>query len=349
MPWTRSCPEPDIDSPELAAGKAAAQRLMRYNEAILEATHELLESDPDVFVIGEGVDDSGGVFGTTKGLMERFGPKRVIDTPLAENGMTGIAIGAAITGMRPILIHMRMDFTALSMDQIINHAAKWHYMFGGKARVPLTIRGIIGRGWGSGAQHSQSLHPLFAHIPGLKVVMPATPYDAKGLLRSAVLDENPVIVIEHRRLFEETGPVPEGSYTVEIGKGIVRRSGSDVTIAALSQMNIEALAAADELEKDGISCEVIDLRSVKPLDSALVTGSVRKTGRLLVAEPGWRDFAVGAELIARVAEEAIEAFKTAPVRVSLPECPTPAGPSLEEAFYPGSVDIVSAVKKLMNK
>ncbi|MEK6759699.1 MAG: pyruvate dehydrogenase complex E1 component subunit beta [Deltaproteobacteria bacterium] len=347
MPWTKSISKPD--APKKTASNTGIERRLKYSEAILEATAELLASDPNVFVIGEGVDDSGGVFGTTRGLAERFGPKRVLDTPLAENAMTGIAIGAAIAGMRPILVHMRMDFTPLSMDQIINHAAKWHYMFGGRAKVPLTIRGIIGRGWGSGAQHSQSLHPLFAHIPGLKVVMPATPYDAKGLLRSAVLDDNPVIFIEHRRLFDIAGHVPEGPYTVEIGKAAVSRYGTDVTIAALSQMNIEALAAAETLENDGISCEVIDLRSVKPLDSALVTSSVRKTGRLIVAEPGWRDFAVGAELITRVAEEAIDAFRAAPMRITLPECPTPAGPSLEEAFYPGSIDITAAVKRLLNK
>lgn len=347
MPWTKSTSRPD--APEKTTGNTGNERRIKYSTAILEATSELLSIDPNVFVIGEGVDDSGGVFGTTRGLAKRFGLRRVLDTPLAENAMTGIAIGAAIAGMRPILVHMRMDFTPLSMDQIINHAAKWHYMFGGRARVPLTIRGIIGMGWGSGAQHSQSLHPLFAHIPGLKVVMPATPYDAKGLLRSAVLDDNPVIFIEHRRLFDSIGHVPEGPYTVEIGKAVVRRDGTDVTIAALSQMNVEALAAAGTLEKDGISCEVIDLRSVKPLDSALVTSSVRKTGRLIVAEPGWRDFAVGAELIARVAEEAIDAFKAAPMRITLPECPTPAGPSLEEAFYPGSVDIVAAVKRLLKK
>lgn len=345
MPWTKT----KTAAPEEFTYDTGIERRLNYSTAILEATSELLESDPNVFVIGEGVDDSGGVFGTTKGLLDRFGPRRVYDTPLAENAMTGIAIGAAIAGMRPILVHMRMDFTPLSMDQIINHAAKWHYMFGGKARVPLTIRGIIGRGWGSGAQHSQSLHPLFGHIPGLKVVMPSTPYDAKGLLRSAVLDDNPVIVIEHRRLFDNTGPVPQSPYTVEIGKAVVRRAGTDVTIAALSHMNIEALAAADSLEKDGISCEVIDLRSVKPLDSGLVTSSVRKTGRLIVAEPGWRDFAVGAELIARAAEEAIDAFRAAPIRITLPECPTPAGPSLEEAFYPSSVDIIAAAKRLLKK
>ncbi len=345
MPWTKTKPA----APEEFADNTGEERRLNYSEAIFEATSELLESDPNVFVIGEGIDDSGGVFGTTKGLAERFGPQRVYDTPLAENAMTGIAIGAAIAGMRPILVHMRMDFTPLSMDQIINHAAKWHYMFGGKARVPLTIRGIIGRGWGSGAQHSQSLHPLFAHIPGLKVVMPATPYDAKGLLRSAVLDDNPVIVIEHRRLFDNAGHVPDGPYTVEIGKAVIRRAGTDVTIAALSHMNVEALTAAETLERDGISCEVIDLRSVKPLDSALVASSVRKTGRLIVAEPGWRDFAAGAEIIARVAEEAIDAFKAAPIRITLPECPTPAGPSLEEAFYPGSVEIIAAAKRLLRK
>lgn len=341
MPWTKIyANKTEFDR---AGGQKAGLRGLTYREALLEAAAELLASDEDVFIMGEGVDDSGGVFGTTLGLRERFG-NRVMDTPLAEGALTGIATGAAIAGMRPMLVHMRVDFTLLTMDQIINHAAKWHYMFGGAFKTPLVIRGIIGRGWGSGAQHSQNLHSLFAHIPGLKVVMPANPYDAKGLLRGAVYDGNPVIFIEHRWLYEHIGHVPEGPYAVEIGKGIVRRPGTDVTIVALSLMVSESMQAADALSKDGIEAEVIDLRTLKPFDAPLIMGSVRKTGRLVVADTGWKECGIGAEIISRVAEEAFDSLHGPPVRVNLPECPTPASPALEKLYYPGKDNIIEAVK-----
>lgn len=346
MPWTKVYS--NKDEFEKAASENQGLRGITYREAILEATAELLEEDPSFFVLGEGVDDSGGVFGTTKGLWQRFGKERVMDTPLAENGTTGIAVGAAVAGMRPLLVHMRVDFTPLSMDQLINHAAKWSYMFAGAARVPLTVRCIIGRGWGSAAQHSQSLHSLFANIPGLRVLMPATPYDAKGLLRAAVYDNNPCIIIEHRWLYEHMGHVPKEPYTVEIGKALVRRPGKDVTIAALSHMVFESVSAANLLQKEGISAEVIDLRSVKPLDSATVIESVKKTGRLITAEPGWRDSGTGAEVIARVSEEAFGYLKAPAVRITLPECPTPASHILEKAFYPSREDIAKAARKLVN-
>lgn len=344
MPWTK------VYKNRAEFEKAApGHRGLAYREAILEATTRLMEADPCVFIIGEGVDDGGGVFGTTKGLHEKFGKMRCMDTALAENGITGIAVGSAVAGMRPILVHMRVDFLPLSFDQIINHAAKWRYMFGGKVNVPITIRAITGRGWGSAAQHSQSLHSLFANIPGLKVLMPSTPYDAKGLLVSAVEDDDPVIIIEHRWLYEHTGHVPEGLYRVPVGKGVVRRPGKDVTIAALSYMNYEALLACDELYRQGIECELVDLRSVKPLDASIVIESVRKTGRLVIADTGWKDCGIGAELIARLTEEAFGALKAPPVRITLPECPTPASPALEALYYPGKDSIVEAAKKTLGQ
>lgn len=345
MPWTKIY----SDKTEFEKAKAADPSLrgLTYRDALLEGATQLLETDPSVFIIGEGVDDSGGVFGSTLGLHSKFGKDRVMDSPLAENGITGVAVGAAIAGMKPILVHMRIDFLPLSIDQIINHAAKWHYMFGGKLNVPITIRSIIGRGWGSAAQHSQSLQALFTNIPGLKVVMPATPYDAKGLLIASVRDGNPVISIEHRWLYEHMGHVPEELYEVPIGKGIVRRPGKDVTIAALSLMVSESAKAAEILAKDGIDCEVIDLRTVKPLDMGLILASVAKTGRLLVADTGWKDGGPGAEIIARVTEEAFGSLKAAPARINLPEAPTPASPVLEKAYYPSVDDIVAAVRKML--
>ncbi|MBI5902147.1 MAG: alpha-ketoacid dehydrogenase subunit beta [Deltaproteobacteria bacterium] len=345
MPWTRTYR--NRDEFERAFPQNAGVRGLAYRDAILEATVELMEEDSRVFVMGQGVDDAGGVFGTTKGLHERFGKGRCIDTALAENGITGIAAGAALCGMRPILAHMRVDFIPLSLDQIINHAAKWSYMFGGRASVPLTIRAIIGRGWGSAAQHSQSLQSILANIPGLKVVMPATPYDAKGLLRAAVKDNNPVIIIEHRWLYDHTGHVPEGPYTVPIGKAVVRRAGKDVTIAALSYMVYEALLAAEELKGRGIECEVIDLRTIKPMDTDLITESVKKTGRLITVDTGWRECGIGAEVVASAVEGAFGSLKAAPVRISLPEAPTPASPALEALYYPGKKEIVYAIEKMV--
>ncbi len=344
MPWTRIYS--DKTEFERESARTPGLRGLTYREALHEATTQLLETDERVFVIGEGVDDAGGVFGTTLGLHSKFGAERVMDAPLAENGITGIAVGAAVAGMRPILVHMRTDFLPLSLDQIINHAAKWSYMFGGHAGAPVTIRSIIGRGWGSAAQHSQSLQALFTNVPGLRVVMPATPYDAKGLLVSSVRDGNPVVFIEHRWLYEHMGHVPEELYSVPIGKGVVRRKGNDMTIAAFSQMVPESVHAAASLSAEGIECEVIDMRTVKPLDMDIVIESVKKTGRLIVADTGWKDGGPGAEIIARVMEQAFGSLKCAPARINLPEAPTPASPVLEKAYYPGSDDIIRAAKEM---
>ncbi|MEW6489711.1 MAG: transketolase C-terminal domain-containing protein, partial [Thermodesulfobacteriota bacterium] len=305
-----------------------------------------LEADPAVFLLGEGIDDPGGVFGTTLGLKERFGD-RVMDTPIAENGMTGVALGAALAGMRPVAIHMRVDFLPMAMDQIVNHAAKWSYMTGGHVRAPLTIRAIVGRGWGSAAQHSQSLQALFAHVPGLRVLLPASPRDAKGMLLESIFGEQPTIFLEHRWLYDHRQAVPEERYEVPAGQAAVLRQGGDVTLVASSQMVLEALEAADTLGAEGISAEVLDLRSVRPLDRDAVLASVRRTGRLVVADNGWGPCGVAAEVAAIAAEGAFEALRAPVRRVTLPDVPTPASAPLEKAYYPGAAEIAAAARGIL--
>lgn len=343
MPWTKIQSD-DSRRPRIF-GNNSAQRELSYRDAIREALTQALETDKDVFLFGEGIDEPGGVFGTTAGLKEKFGAERVMDSPIAENGMTGVAIGAAMTGMRPVFIHMRVDFLPLCMDQIINHAAKWSYMTGGKVKIPLTIRAIIGRGWGSAAQHSQSLQALFAHIPGLNVIMPASPYDAKGMLLGSIAGNSPTVCIEHRWLYDQKEGVPEEMYMISKGRGIIRRNGRDVTVVAASYMVYESLRAAAELEKDGIDAEVVDLRSIQPLDEDLIIESVRKTGRLVIADTGWKTCGVSAEVAAVVAERAYNVLKAPVKRICLPFVPTPASPALEQAYYPSAADIAAAVKE----
>jgi pyruvate dehydrogenase E1 component beta subunit len=307
-----------------------------------------MEKDPRVFLIGQGVTSPWYVGTTTVGLIDRFGSERIIDTPVSENGVTGVAVGAALAGMRPILMHPRMDFMYYAMDQIANHAANWHYMFGGQLSVPLTIWGIINRGGEQAAQHSQALQAMFAHIPGLKVVMPSNPYDAKGLLVASIEDENPVVYIDERWLYDHVGDVPEELYSVPIGKGIIRKEGKDVTVAATSYMVYEASKAAEALEKEGINVEVIDIRSLKPLDENLLFKSVRKTGRLVITDGGWKTCGVGAEIAARVAENDIFKKLKAPiVPVSLPDAPAPASSALEQAYYRKAEDLVRAIRKVV--
>jgi pyruvate dehydrogenase E1 component beta subunit len=272
---------------------------------------------------------------------------KVIDTPVSENGITGAAVGAALAGMRPVLVHPRLDFMYYAMDQIANHAANWYYMFGGQVSVPITIWGIINRGGEQAAQHSQALQAMFTHIPGLKVVMPSTPYDAKGLLVASIEDDNPVVYIDERWLYDFVGEVPEEIYTVPIGKGIVRREGEDVTIVATSYMVHEVMKAAENLEEEDIDVEVIDLRSLKPLDENLIFDSVKKTGRLIIADGGWKTCGAGAEISARVADTVFKYLKAPIIRVSLPDTPAPASSVLEKAYYPKSDDIISSVKDLI--
>jgi pyruvate dehydrogenase E1 component beta subunit len=346
MPWTKVL----IEKEELETVLAQkGLRALNYVKALNEAQRQLLERDPKVFIIGEGVDDPGGVFGSTLGLAGIFGKDRVMDIPIAENGMTGVAAGAAMAGLKPIFVHMRMDFLPMCMDQIVNHAAKWYYMTGGQVNVPLVIRSIIGRGWGSAAQHSQALHALFLHVPGLKIVVPSTPYDAKGLLIAAVEDGNPVLFVEHRWIYNYSGYVPEEMYTVPIGQGIIRREGIDATIVAISQMVYEAVKAAKILQTEGIEVEIIDPRTIKPLDEELIVNSVKKTGRLIIADVACKTGGAGAEIACRVAESTAIGFLKAPiVRVNFPDTPTPCSPVLEEAYYPNFQNIIGAVKETMN-
>jgi len=320
-------------------------RILKYHEALLEATDICLAKDPNVYLMGLGVPDPKGIFGTTLGLQKKYGGQRVLDMPIAENGMTGVAIGSAIAGMRPILTHQRLDFALLAMEQMVNQAAKWHYMFGGRMRVPLVIRMILGRGWGQGPQHSQSLHAWFAHVPGLKVVMPATPHDAKGMLIASIEDDNPVIFFEHRWLHNITGHVPEGHYTVPLGSARVGRTGRDVTIVAASYMVLEALSAAELLAAEGIEAEVLDIRCISPLDSDSILQSVAKTGRLVIADLGTKSFGISGEIIARVVETSPALFKAAPARVCPPDYPTPTSPALANNYYPRAIHIVAAVRR----
>jgi pyruvate dehydrogenase E1 component beta subunit len=280
-------------------------------------------------------------------LQQKHGSRRVFDMPVAENGMTGIALGSCLVGMRPVMTHMRLEFAMTAMDQICNQAAKWHYMFGGRSKIPMTVRMLIGRGWGQGPQHSQSLHAWFAHIPGLKVVMPSTPHDAKGLLIASIEDDNPVIFFEHRWLHNLHGPVPEGYYTVPLGESRVVAKGSDVTIVASSYATIEAIKAARELESSGVKAEIIDLRTLVPRNDKDILASVRKTGRLVVVDQGSLTGGFAGEIVARVTEQAFHSLKAAPVRVALPDVPTPTTRALSNYYYPTPSHIVAAVQRVL--
>jgi acetoin:2,6-dichlorophenolindophenol oxidoreductase subunit beta len=324
----------------------SSHRTLQYSLAINEALHQMMEADNSVFLIGQGVKSPWYVGNTARGLMERFGEGRVIDTPVSENAITGSAVGAAIVGMKPVVVHPRVDFMLYAMDPIINEAANWFYMNGGRVSVPVVFWGIINRRGEQAAQHSQAIHGIFAHIPGLKVVMPATAYDAKGLMIAAIQDPNPVVFMDERMLYSLEEPVPEEPYHVEIGKGCIRREGKDATIVAISLMVHEALNAAEKLAAEGVDVEVIDLRTVKPLDRELILESVRKTGRLVVADVGWQSFGVSAEIVAMVSEMAFDALKAPIARVALPDCPAPASIVLEDVYYPTANDIVQAVRRI---
>ena len=326
-----------------------SERSITYAEAINEALRQCLDKYPEVFLVGEGVPDPSGIFGTTLGLQDKYGRERVMDMPVSENGLTGICIGAAISGLRPIMTHQRIDFSLLSFDQIVNCAAKWFYMFGGKRSVPLVIRMIIGRGWGQGAQHSQSLQSLYAHIPGLKVVMPASPSDAKGMLISAVKDKNPVIFIEHRWLHQITGLVPKNYFEANLNQAAVVKRGSDVTIIGISYMTIEALKAARILKIENINAEIIDLRSLKPIDMKTIIKSLKKTGRVVIADTGVKFLGIGAEILAQILEHDRNILKARPFRLSLPDLPTPTSFRLAENYYPTYKTLVEKIMAMAGK
>ena len=327
----------------------AATREVTFVDAVRDALDIAMELDSNVICYGLGTDDPKGIFGTTVGLRERFGPARVFDMPTSENAMTGVAIGASLNGIRPVMTHQRLDFFLLAMDQLVNNAAKWRYMFGGQASVPITIRLILGRGWGQGPTHAQNLQAWLAHIPGLKVVMPTTPADAKGLLLSAIFDPDPVVFLEHRWLHSLRGEVPPGDERVPLGVARRVREGCDATIVSLSYMTVEVLHAIESLEKQHVSCDVLDLRSVRPLDWDAVYASVTKTGRLLVVDTANPTCSVASEIVASVARDRFSALRCAPRQLAPPDTPSPTSPALAKVYYPTSDDIILEVGRLLGR
>lgn len=322
-------------------------REIEYREAIREAVIEEMDKDKSVFLIGEDIGVYGGAFRAYKGLLEKYGPERVINTPISEIGIIGAGVGAALTGQRPITEIMFIDFTTLAMDQIVNQAAKIRYMTGDSLNVPMVIRTQGGAGRGVAAQHSQSLEAWFYHIPGLKVVMPATSYDVKGLLKTAIRDDNPVVFLEHKMIYLIKGEVPEEEYTIPFGEADIKREGSDITIVAYSNMLFKSLEAAKELEKEGISCEVVDPRTLVPLDIDTIIDSVKKTGRLVVVTEACKRGSIASDISAKVTENAFD-WLDAPVKIVAGlNTPIPYNSNLEQASIPHKKDIVAAVKNII--
>lgn len=341
MPWDDRLVEEKGKGQTLSG---VGNRSITYTEAINEALELALAKDDSVFVLGQGVTDPGAMFGITKNLESKFGHERVFETPVSEEGLTGFCVGAALSGKRPVYMHNRPDFVLLTFNQLVTHASKYHYMSRGQSKVPMVVWSAIGRGWGSGAQHSQAIQGLLLGVPGLKIVMPMTPYDAKGMMLSAIEDNNPVLIFEHRWLMKKIGPVPEGYYTVPLGKALVRKEGIDVTVVGASQILETALEVALELENErNLKIEVIDLRTIQPLDEETILISVNKTGRLVVVDTGWAMGGVCAEIGCLVAEKAFHSLKSPIQRVGLPHSPTPSGYALESAFYPTKSTIKNAI------
>jgi len=322
-------------------------REILYREALNEALRQNLERDERVFIMGEDVGMFGGIFQITAGLYKDFGEDRVMDTPISESAIIGSGIGAAINGMRPVVEIMNVDFLPACMDQVANQAAKMRYMYGGQVTIPLVIRSSCGAGRGAAAQHSQVLHGLFMHIPGLKIAVPSTPYDAKGLLNTAIQDNNPVMFFEDKMLYNIKGPVPEEYYTIPFGQADVKREGADVTIVATFRMVHKALTVAEELEKEGIDIEVIDPRTLCPLDKETVIASVKKTGKLITVDEGNKSNGFGSEIAAIISEEAVEYLQAPIVRVAAPMTPVPYGPTLEKFYIPDEGNIKEAVQRVM--
>jgi pyruvate dehydrogenase E1 component beta subunit len=327
----------------------AGTREISLAQAVNEALAEELRRDPTVFLIGEDVAEAGTPFKVTTGLVEEFGPERVLDSPISEAGITGVGLGAAMTGMRPVVDIMFGDFLTLVMDQLANQAAKVHYMSGGRLQAPLTVRTTLGATRRSAAQHSQSLHAWVSHVPGLKVALPSTPYDAKGLLKTAIRDDNPVVFIEDKMMFAVKGPVPDDEYTIPFGVADVKREGEDLTIVATSSMVYAALEAADRLAEDGVSAEVVDPRTLVPLDRETLVASAKKTGRVLVVDEGHRSYGVSAELAATIGEDAFY-WLDAPVRrAAAMDVPVPFSPVLEDQTVPTPDLLVELSQALVGK
>jgi acetoin:2,6-dichlorophenolindophenol oxidoreductase subunit beta len=324
-------------------------RIITFAEAIREALDQSMAADENIIVFGLGVDDPKAIFGTTAGLQQTYGSERVFDTPTSENAMTGVGIGAALNGIRPVMVHQRLDFFLLAMDQLVNGAAKWHFMFGGQGKVPITIRLIMGRGWGQGPTHSQNLQAWFAHIPGLKVVMPATAEDAKGLLLESIYDDNPVVFLEHRWLHNVKGEVSEEPKRIPLGKARKLREGVDITLVAFSYMVVEAIHAADFLASQDISCEILDLRTIAPLDWPSVFESVAKTGRVLALDTGTTTGSVAGEIIARIADECWDGLKCAPQRLAMPDYPESTSFALTADYHIRAEHVAAKVGQMLGR
>ncbi|NQU56802.1 MAG: alpha-ketoacid dehydrogenase subunit beta [Rhodospirillales bacterium] len=322
-------------------------RTLTYAEAILEAVDQEMGRDPDVFVMGLDVDDHKAILGSTRGLLEKYGPERIFTTPLSEDAMTGVAIGAAMAGMRPIHVHIRMDFLTLCMNQLVNMAAKSHYMFGGAVSVPLVVRSTIGKSWGQGPQHSQALYSMFAHIPGLKVVAPSNAHDAKGCMIAAIRDNNPVIFTEHRMLYYTEALVPEEPYEIPFGEAKIRSKGDDLTLVGISNMVVECMRVHEILADEGISVEVIDPISLVPLDMDTIIASARRTGRLLVVDNAWTNCGMSAEILASAAERIDPDEGVLMQRMGFAPTPCPTTPTLEDAFYPNPATIAQKAYEMV--
>lgn len=331
----------------MSIAKISMDRVISYVEAIREATDQEMARDQRVVLFGLDVDDPKAILGTTRDLATRYGPERVFGTPLSEDAMSGAAVGMALAGLRPIHVHIRMDFVMLAMNQIVNVAAKTHYTFGGQESAPMVVRSIIGKSWGQGAQHSQAPYSFFMHVPGLKVVAPSTPYDAKGCLAAAIRDNNPILFIEHRILYYQNGPVPEVPYEVKPGKSRIAVRGSDVTLVGISYMQVECLRAQRYLESVGISAEVIDPIWLSPLDTDTISASAARTGRLVVVDNSWITCGAGAEIVSSVFEKLQGGRIPSIRRMGFAQTPCPTTPSLEALFYPNARTIASAAFDLV--
>ncbi len=324
-------------------------RTLSYKDAISEALVQAMDNDPDIFIFGLGVDDYKGIFGTTREAYRRFGPERVFDTPASEGALMGITLGAAVNGKRPVMVHARNDFMFLALDQLLNNAAKWKYVYAGKTSVPCLVRGIVGKGWGQGVTHSQNIQAVCAHVPGLHVAVPSSPYLAKGLILQALQTDGPVVILESRALYDTVGPVSEEMYTFDFGKAHVCRRGKDVTVVATSLMVPEALKAAGILEAHGIDLEIIDPVSLQPMDERTIIESVKKTGHLICVDNDWLRCGFSAEVAAVVADQAFGSLKKPVKRIGWAFSPCPVSKTLEDRFYPSCQNIIETVLHLLDR
>lgn len=324
-----------------------SDRKLTYGAAFNEAVRQAMEADPDIFCAGEDIGAFGGVFATYAGLQKQFGVERVVDTPISEQAIIGLGVGAAVTGLRPIVDLMFMDFICVAMDQIVNQAAKLKYMFGGDATLPLTITTAGGAGLSAAAQHSQSLEALLCHIPGLKVVYPSNPYDMKGLMTACIREDNPTVMVKHKRLLGMSAIVPEEAYAIPLGSAHIARPGTDVTVVAYGRMLNESLTAAKQLADEGIDCEVIDPRTLQPLDTETIVASVRRTNRAIVVHEAVRFGGLGAEIAAQIQEEAFDHLDGPVARVGAPFSPVPFSPALEQHYVPDAASIAAGIRQVM--